>query len=167
MKFEENDWDTIVAITQQVFRDNKIGFILFKICHWYEWYPSRAIQAVWRKHRCEGELGTLTHALWSCLMVHTFWRRAHEITTEVLRVDFDFCPSNYILGNPKPMAYIVKPFNNRIRTSIMIGKQTIMRKWKTKDGPVFQDCLVELGKVAAFERLSCSMINYIDKYNDK
>lgn len=59
--------------------------------------------------RCVGKLGTLTHALWSCPKVQTFWKRVHEIITEVIRVDFEFCPSLYILGNPKPMAHIVKP----------------------------------------------------------
>lgn len=47
------------------------------------------------------------------------------------------------------MAHIVKPLANWIQTSIMIGKQMIMRKWKDAEGPLFQDWLTELGKVAA------------------
>jgi len=43
----------------------------------------------------------------------------------------------------------------------------IVRKWKDAEGSVFQDWLTELGKVAAFERISYSITNDIDKYNKK
>lgn len=49
----------------------------------------------------------------------------------------------------------------------MMGKQMIMRKWKVVEIPLFQDWLSELGKVAAFERISYGMTNDIDKYNEK
>lgn len=49
----------------------------------------------------------------------------------------------------------------------MFGKQMMMRKWKDTEGPVFQDWLTELGKVAAFEKISYSIINETEKYNEK
>ena len=84
--------------------------------HRFYWYPSRLFRLDPKETpdcwRCEGELATLTHALWSHPKIQTFWKRVHENIMKVIRVDFEFCPSLYRLGNPKPTAHIVKPLVN-------------------------------------------------------
>lgn len=60
-------------------------------------------------------------------------------------MDFEFCPTLYILGNSRPQAHIVKPSANWIQISIMISKQ--IRNWKYAEGLVGQDWLTELGKL--------------------
>ena len=62
---------------------------------------------------------------------------------------------------------MVKPLANWVQTSIMIGKQIIMRKWKDAVGPLFQEWVPELSKVAAFEKISYSLLNEVEKYNEK
>ena len=73
---EENDWDTIIGITKQVSRDIEIRLIQFKILHCFCWYPSRLFRLGIKETpgcwRCEGELGTLTHALRSFPKIQTF-----------------------------------------------------------------------------------------------
>lgn len=169
--YEEEEWDKITGITKQVSRDIRIKLIQFKILHRFYWYPSRLFRLGLKETpdcwRCVGEGGDLIHALWSCPKVHNFWIRVHEYITEVVGIDYEFCPGIYILGSPQPIDHIGKPLAHWIQTSIMIGKQMIMRKWKAAEGPLFQDWVSELGRVAAFERISYSVINKVEKYNDK
>ena len=49
----------------------------------------------------------------------------------------------------------------------MVGKQIIMRGWKTLGGPPVQEWLTELGKVAAYERLSYGMQNRAETFQMK
>lgn len=111
--------------------------------------------------------GDLVHALWSCPKVQAFWTRIHDYILEIAGIDYKLCPELYILGNPKAINHMVKPLANWVQTSIMIGKQMIMRKWKDAVGPLFQEWVSELGKVAAFEKISYSLMNEVEKYNDK
>lgn len=52
--------------------------------------------------------------------------------------DYEFCPSVYILGYPKSRPYF-KTSSKGIQTSIMFGKQIIMRRLKAVEGPLFQE----------------------------
>ena len=49
----------------------------------------------------------------------------------------------------------------------MIGRQILMRGWKTAGSPSLQDWFVEIGRVAAYEEMSYRRIDRMDKYTRK
>ena len=110
-------------------------------------------------------MGTLVHALWECPAIERFWKQIHNCILEMTTVDFPFCPRLYILGDPKQVAH--SGYADFILTIIMIGRQVLMRGWKTEGSPSFQDWFVEIGKVAAYEEMAYRRIDRVDKYMSK
>jgi len=54
-----------------------------------------------------------------------------------------------------------------IQTSIMIGKQIIMRNWKNPGEPSFQEWSTELAKVASYEKMYFNINDRAEKYMTK
>lgn len=54
-----------------------------------------------------------------------------------------------------------------IQTSIMVGKQIIMRNWKNAGEPSFQEWSIELAKVASYEKIYFNINARADKYVEK
>lgn len=49
----------------------------------------------------------------------------------------------------------------------MIGRQILVRGWKTEGVPSTQEWAVELARVAAFEKMSCKQLGRLDLYEAK
>ena len=93
--------------------------------------------------------------------------KVHKIMLDITKSNFIFSPRLYVLGDPKFLAKCNRPDAEWIQTSIMVGKQIIMRGWKTLGGPSMREWLTELGKVAAYERLSYGMQNRSEAFQLK
>ncbi len=62
-----------------------------------------------------------------------------------------------MLGDP----YLLSPEVETaewIQISIMIGRQIIMRSWRSSYSPSFQEWSTELGKVAAYEEMAFRLL---------
>ena len=169
--FTEDKWAKIVGNSKQMSRDIKTRLIQFKILHRFYWTPSRLHRlglkdtpVCWR---CKTAEGSLIHMLWSCPRIQLFWEGVHNHILELMGEQIDLCPSLYILGDSSPLSHLSKSDSLWIQTAIMLGRQIIMRVWKSPVGPSVQDWLLELGKVAAYEKLSFRLLNRLDSYYDK
>ena len=135
------------------------------------WTPSRLFRLGLKDNpncwNCEIERGDLVHSLWACPNILGFWCGIHEFIWRITGSDFEFCPQLFILGDPSVLKHISKPTAEWIQTAIMIGRQIIMRHWKSPDGPTFSEWLIELGRVAAYEKISLSLDERVDKYESK
>ena len=171
LDIEEEEWDEICKNTTKMSKDTRIKLIQFKIHNRFYWTPSR-LQRLGLKETAEcwkckdpSSVGTLVHALWECPAIERFWKQIHNCILEMTTVDFPFCPRLYILGDPKQVAH--SGYADFILTIIMIGRQVLMRGWKTEGSPSFQDWFVEIGKVAAYEEMAYRRIDRVDKYMSK
>lgn len=62
------------------------------------------------------------------------------------------------------LKHISKPAVDWIQTSIMISRQIIVRRWRSPERPTFNNWLLELNKVAAYERISFNLADGGRKY---
>lgn len=70
---------------------------------------------------------------------------------------FPFCPGFYVLGDPSFLSPDVDT-TECIKISIMIGRQIIMRSWRSPGSPSFQEWVTELGKVWAYEGMAYRLL---------
>jgi len=54
-----------------------------------------------------------------------------------------------------------------VQTSLMIGRQIILRSWKSEEAPSFQEWITELGRVSAFEKMSYNQFDNANLYYKK
>lgn len=169
--FEEEEWDIISGISKQVSRDIRTRLIQFKIFHRVYWTPSRLFRLGLKENpdcwKCHVGEGNLVHALWSCPKILDFWSNVHDYIIEITGTEYEFCPGLYVLGNPSRLSHIASPLADWIQTGIMIGRQIIMRGWKAPTGPTLQEWLIELGRVAAYEKVSFNLLEKGGKYISK
>ena len=167
----DKEWDKICQNIKKTSRDIKIRLIQFKILNRFYWTPSRlhriGIKDTANCWRCERAEGTLLHAVWSCSAIQHYWLQVHKIILDITKSNIAFNPRLYVLGDPKCLDKCTRMDAEWIQTSIMVGKQIIMRGWKTLGGPPVQEWLTELGKVAAYERLSYGMQNRPEAFQMK
>lgn len=167
---EEKEWYKIIGLIKHVSRDIRIRLIQFKIVQHFNWYPCRLFRLSLKDSsdclRCQGVMGDLVHALWLCPNSNQL-RRVNECITNIAVTKYEFCPGLYILGNPRLLGHISKAIAHWIQTMIMIVRQIVMIRWKAEEDPLFPEWISELGKVAAYERISYGLRNDIEKYNSK
>lgn len=78
---------------------------------------------------------------------------------------FEFSHRLYMLGDPA----IVQSCQNAqfIQTSIMIGRQVLLREWKNPRTPPYKEWFCELGQVASYEQLFYRMNDRWNEYEAK
>lgn len=167
----EEDWDRICANIKKLSRDARVRLMQFKILHRFYWTPSRMFKIgisdspnCWR---CKSEEGHLIHTLWFCDKVQVFWNRVHVHLCEISEVQFPFNPRLFVLGDDSVLTEGDKYIKNWIQTSIMIGRQILLRGWKKEGVPSVQEWAAELARVAAFEKISYVRFDRLEVYNRK
>ncbi|KAJ0061406.1 hypothetical protein NL108_018634 [Boleophthalmus pectinirostris] len=164
----DEDWNKICENTNKLSRDVKIKLINFKILNRFYWTPSRLFRLKLKDSencwKCQAK-GTLKHLLWECPLIQNYWRKIHGCIKNITQNTFEFTPQLYILSDPKMTTRC--PSSEFIQTSIMIGKQIIMRHWKDPEEPVFHEWFTELAKVASYEQMSFNMSDRIIAYKNK
>lgn len=171
LTLEDDEWDMICKNIRAVSRDARVRLIQFKIIHRFYWTPSRMFRLgildspkCWR---CKAEDGHLVHALWYCDKVQQFWKRIHTHISEISETHIDFCPRLFVLGDGTVLTEGNTNVKSWILTSIMIGKQILLRGWKAEGVPSFQEWTAELARVAAFEKMSYRKMGKMDLYGKK
>ena len=128
-------------------KDTGIKLIQFKIQNAFFGHLHVYTDLVLRRQRNAGSVRI--HHRWAhahqLMGIVRYWEQVHKCILEMTSVDFPFCPRLYILGDPKQVARC--DYADLIRTIIMIGRQVLVRGWKTAGSPSFQECFVEIGKV--------------------
>ncbi len=156
LTFGEKEWDVISGIPRQVSTDIKTRQL--KKFHCFYWTPSRLFRLGLKENpdcwKCRAEEGSLVHALWTCPKISDFWNSINDHIVAITETEYEFGPGLYVLGNPRSLKHISKPVADWIQTSITIGRQIIMRGRRSLEGPSFNDWLLEISKVAAFEKIS-------------
>lgn len=117
--------------------------------------------------RCKAETGDLAHALWSCIKVQDFWKRVQEHICLILDLQVLLCPKLFILGGWINNDLINAGTKSWIQTSLLIGRQIILRSWKSEDAPSFQEWVAELSRVAAYEKMSYKQRDNLKLYFKK
>ena len=158
LTFSDEDWNRICRNIKVVSRDARVRLIQFKIMHRFYWTPSRlfrlGLSSTSHCWRCKSEEGTLIHALWSCHKVQQFWTNVYDNLCEITEMQIPFIPRLFVLSDHSVLTGQDKHVKSFIQTSIMIGRQILVRGWKTEGVPSMQEWAVEMARVAAFEKMS-------------
>lgn len=159
-------WDCICENIKRVSRDIKIRLIQFKILNRFYWIPPRLFRLKLRDNadcwKCCSSEGNLLHLLWECPMIKNYWLKIHDCIENITWTSLEFCPRLYVLNDPQMTSNCGAA--DFIQTSIMVGKQIIMRNWKNPGEPSFQEWSMELAKVASYEKISFNINDSAEKY---
>lgn len=168
---DDKEWQGILKNAKMASRDARIRLIQFKIVHRFYWTPSRLFKLGLKDTplcwRCKAETGDLAHALWSCIKVQDFWKRVQEHICLILDLQVLLCPKLFILGGWINNDIINAGTKSWIQTSLLIGRQIILRSWKSEDAPSFQEWVAELSRVAAYEKMSYKQRDNLKLYFKK
>ncbi len=171
LAFSDEEWNRICKNVKVVSRDARVRLIQFKIIHRFYWTPSRLFRLgllstpnCWR---CKSEEGTLVHVLWSCDKVQQFWTNIYDKLCEITEMHMPFSPRLFVLGDHSVLAGQDKHITMYVQTSLMIGRQILIRGWKTEGVPSFQEWVVEMARVTAFEKMSYKQLGRLDLYEAK
>lgn len=171
LTFSDEEWNRICRSVKVVSRDARVRLIQFKIIHRFYWTPSRLFRLgllptsnCWR---CKSEEGDLVHVLWSCDKVQQYWINIHDNLCEITEIQMPFIPRLFILGDDSVLVREDKHIKSFVQTSIMIGRQILIRGWKTEGVPSLQEWAVEMARVAAFEKMSYKQLGRLDLYEAK
>lgn len=152
-------------------RDARVHLIQFKIMHRFYWPPYRLFRLGLRDTpncwRCKSEEGYRMHVLWSCDKVEEFWGRIYDNLCEISETQIPFSPRLFVLGNGSVLIGGDKHTRSWVQTSIMIGRQILLRGWKNEGVPSIQEWAPEMARVAAFEKMSYKRFGRLDVYIKK
>ena len=142
--------------------------IQFKIIHRMYWTPSKlyrlkltAYPGCWKG----SDDGTLNHMLWHCPKVQDFnsWSSIHECIQKVVGLEVPFCIRLYLLWDPSTLKDgIASVHTEWVQTAIMIGRKLLVQQWKSAPAPSITDWYNGLTTVAAYERVSFTLLERVD-----
>lgn len=78
-----------------------------------------------------------------------------------------FIPRLFILGDDSVLVREDKHIKSFFQTSIIIGRQILIRGWKKEGVLSLQEWAVEMARVAAFEKMSYKQLGRLDLYEAK
>lgn len=138
LTFSDEDWNGICKNIKGVSRDARVRLIQFKIMHRFYWTPTRLFRLgllstsdCWR---CKSEEGTLIHVLWLCHKVQQFWTNIYDNLCEITEMQIPFSPRLFVLSDHSVLTGQDKHIKSFVHTSIMIGRQILVRGWKIEGG---------------------------------
>ena len=168
MSFTDEEWSLILRNMKKMSRELKTRLIQFKILHRVYWTPSRLHRVGLRDDagcwRCNDEEGTLVHMLWGCPAVQEFWRNVRDYIQTILTVDIPFAPTLYVLGHPAALEELSPYDAEWVQTVLMLGRKLIVMKWKDPIAPTAAQWFIQLGKLAALEKLTFRLLNKVEVY---
>lgn len=171
LSWEAEEWENIFKNIKLMSRDAKIRLMQFKIMHRFYWTPSRlyrlGLSQTPNCWRCKSEQGDLIHVLWSCDKVQEFWERICENICQVSGTQIPLSPRVFVLGEGSILPGGDKYIKNWVQTSLMIGRQILLRNWKTEGVPPFREWSAEMARVAAFEKMSYKRSGRMSVYAEK
>ena len=171
LTLNDEDWDRICKNVKVMSRDARVRLIQFKIIHRFYWTPSRMFRLgllpTSKCWRCKSEEGHLVHVLWSCDRVQQFWANIYDNLCEILETQIPFSPRLFILGDHSVLTGHNKQIKSWIQTSIMIGRQILVRVWRKEGVPPVYEWAAEMARVAAFEKMSYEQMGRPDLYEGK
>ena len=77
----------------------------------------------------------------------------------ILQIQMLFIPRLFVLGDHSVLTGQDKHIKMYVQTSIMIGRQILIRGWMTEGVPSLQEWAVEMARVAAFKKMSYKRIS--------
>ena len=171
VSFTEEDWSSILGNMKKMSRELKTRLIQFKILNRVYWTPSKLHRVGLRDNagcwRCDDGVGTLVHMLWDCPAVQGFWREVQDYIHTILTEEIPFAPTLYVLGDPAALEELSHYDAEWVQTALMLGRKLIVMKWKDPNAPTAAEWYIQLGKLAALERLSFRLLNRVEVYMQK
>lgn len=171
LTLDDKEWERICKNIKALSRDARVRLIQFKIIHRFYWTPSRLFRIGLKDTpncwRCKSEEGHLMHVLWSCDKVQEFWNRIYDNIFQICQAQIPFNPRLFVLGDGSVLTGGDKHIRSWVQTSIMIGRQILLRGWKTEGVPSVQEWIAEMARVAAFEKMSYKRFDRLDIYTGK
>lgn len=96
----------------------------------------RTVNQCW--HNCGGH-GSLTHLLWDCPAVRTFWSGVVKVQTEMLEVQEPVCPITCLFG--QRLEHIKsKSVHRLLDLGFLSAKRIILMNWRVRKSSCFALC---------------------------
>lgn len=107
-------------------------------------------------------MGTLTHMVWSCLNLRSFWSEIFNLVSKVMGVFAKPNTEQAILSiNMSKYPIAVRSIATHI---LLAARSAIMYRWKSKDIPSVRDVTVKINMIAEYERIMAYRDGNTSKY---
>lgn len=154
-EFSELQWKMAIKCNLQFSRCSNYEELAQKLTQ--RWYFTPYIVAKFSKDKSNlcwrgcGQVGTLTHMVWSCVSLRDFWTEIFNLISKVMGIPIKPNIEQAILSSN------VSNFPAAVRsimTNILLAAHSgIMYRWKSSDIPKVSDILSKLNIIAEYERI--------------
>ncbi len=105
--------------------------------------------------------------IWLCLKVdlQVFWTSIQDCTQKIVEYDVPFCISLFLLGDPSTLKEVNLSISKElVQTTVILGRRLLVQQWKLAHAPSVTEWYYLLAKVAAYERISFSLLCMMEGY---
>lgn len=162
-------WMKLVASWHNCSREAQSQLIQYKLLNRSQWTPSKMAKLKLRDSdkcwRCQKEVGTLVHMLYSCEKNVQLWEGVVTLLNDLFRMQLSKTPALCILG--------LLPDNNTltvrqrlwVRLATTTGCRIILRHWKSTNPCCFKEWIELMTRMATFERVTYRVMGREDIFN--
>lgn len=145
-------------------------FIQLKIIHRWHRTPQQLykwnlipVDSCWR---CNGSGASILHILWSCPALKDWWNNIYQIIFEVLHKKFPISAKLCVLGSTIELHdNDFSCFEKRwIILALTTAKRILLRHWRKKHPPPYEEWTTTMAQLAACERVTYSLLDKLDQY---
>ena len=111
-------------------------------------------------NKCKNQVGTLTHQLWTCPSLHSFWSSIFDFYSKAFKRLCEPCPLVAILGSAGDSTQYsnnTKSVQQSLCLGAILAKRLILRHWKSDNVPSIEMWMRELSETLCMEKVRYSM----------
>ena len=97
-------------------------------------------------NKCRNQAGTLTHQLWTCPSLHSFWSSIFDFYSKAFNRLCELCPLVAILGSAGDST-------KSVQQSLCFGAILAKRHWKSDNVPSIERWMRGLSEILCMEKL--------------
>uniref|UniRef100_A0A803K9C7 Reverse transcriptase zinc-binding domain-containing protein n=1 Tax=Xenopus tropicalis TaxID=8364 RepID=A0A803K9C7_XENTR len=103
--------------------------------------------------------GTLSHILWQCPLVTSYWKEVGDLITSVLAIPLDIQPPHLLLG--QPIARLKRPVQKLVNHITTAARLALTSKWKSHNIPNISEVITRVESNKRFEMMTASITNNV------
>ncbi len=90
---------------------------------------------------------------------------SHDSIQKIVGQDVPFCSSLFLLEDPSTLKEVNSSVSKkRVQTAVISGRRLLVQRWKSAQTPSITDWYNQLAKVAAYKRISFSLLCMMEGY---
>lgn len=168
-EISEETWEECLGSVHKCSINSRHNLIQFKTLHRL-YYSKDKLHKIFPDvsplcNRCNETDGSLTHSLWSCRKLFTYWKSIFECFSKAFEKTWEPNPLAAVLGATNVLLTVDKYESQAIAYGMIVARKLILLLWKSDSVPTYVMWIRELMNVLHLERLRFSSKNKVQIFN--